>query len=176
MAPKTRLKTAAAPINVPQTRESVAACIGEIGALSRNLQRIEHDMNDALTGLKAGFEEQAAPLRARITALTGGVQIYGEANRDLLTQNGKVKTVAFPTGEILWRLNPPSVRLTDSEANIIEALEAMGLQAFVRYTPTLNKDAIKADPDAARNVPGLKIAQSEAFVVVPFEIALAETA
>jgi len=173
MAPKTRIKTAAAPINVPQTREIVADCIGEIGVLSRDIQRIEHDMNDALADLRARFEEQADPLRARMATLTSGVQIYGEAHRDLLTQNGKVKTVAFPTGEILWRLNPPSVRTTDTEANIIAALEAMGLQTFVRYTPTLNKDAIKADPDAARNVPGLKIAQSEAFVVVPFEVALA---
>ena len=73
-------------------------------------------------------------------------------------------------------MNPPSVRLVDTEENVIAACEAAGHREFVRYTPALNRDAIKADPDGAAGIAGLRIGQSEAFVVVPFEAELAEVA
>jgi phage host-nuclease inhibitor protein Gam len=63
-----------------------------------------------------------------------------------------------------------------AEENVIAACEAAGRREFVRYTPTLNRDAIKADPDAAAGIPGLRIGQSEAFIVVPFAAELAEVA
>ena len=102
--------------------------------------------------------------------------MYAEANRAMLTNNYKVKTVAMTTGELVWRMSPPSVRLTDTEENVIAACEAAGLEEFIRRTPSLNRDAIKANPEEAKHIPGLKIGQGEAFVVIPFEAELAEVA
>lgn len=173
---KTRIKSAAAGVDVPQSRDAASAAIAAIGIASRELQRINANMNDALAACKEAFEIDAEPYRRKIEELTTGLQTYAEANRMALTGNYKYKTVAFPAGEIVWRMNPPSVRLTDTEEAVIAACETAGLKEFVRYTPTLNRDAIKANPEEARHVPGIRIGQSEAFVVVPFETELTEGA
>jgi phage host-nuclease inhibitor protein Gam len=173
---RTRIKSAAAAVDVPQSRESAAAAIAAIGIANRELQRINADMNDALAACKEAYEMEAEPYKLKIQELTDGLQIFAEANRATLTNNYKVKTVALTSGEITWRMNPPSVRLTDTEENVIAACEAAGLEEFIRRTPSLNREAIKANPDEARHVPGLKIGQSEAFVVTPFEAELSEAA
>lgn len=173
---KTRIKAAAVAVDVPQNREAAAAAIAAVGSASRNLQRIGAEMNDALAEIKEAYEREAEPFRREIEARTEGLRVFAEANRAALTNNYKVKTVALTTGELVWRMNPPSVRLVDTEENVIAACEAAGRREFVRYTPTLNRDAIKADPDAAAGIAGLRIGQSEAFVVVPFEAELAGVA
>lgn len=173
---KTRIKSAAAAVDVPQSREAAAAAIAAIGIASREMTRIQAQMNDALAEIKEAYELEAEPFLRKIEELTNGLQIYAEANRATLTNNYKVKTVAFTSGEVIWRMNPPSVRLTDSEENVIAYCAEHGLEEFIRRTPSLNRDAIKENPEEAANVPGLRIGQSEAFVVVPFEAELAEVA
>jgi len=173
---KTRIKAAAVAVDVPQNREAAAAAIAAVGSASRSLQRIAAEMNDALAEIKEAYEREAEPFRREIEARTEGLRVFAEASRAALTNNYKVKTVSLTTGELVWRMNPPSVRLVDTEENVIAACEAAGHREFVRYTPALNRDAIKADPDGAAGIAGLRIGQSEAFVVVPFEAELAEVA
>lgn len=176
MAPKkNRLKTPAVTVNVPQNREMAAQAIAEIGRTNRDLARLEADMNDELAAVKARHEAAAEPLRLKVQGLTQGVQTWAEANRDSLTQGGKVKTAALTTGEILWRLRPPSVRVTGAEA-VLDALRRMGLRRFIREKEEVNKDAILNEPEAVADVPGIAISQGEDFVVVPFEAELAEVA
>ena len=174
MAPKTRIKTKAVAVNVPQSREMAAQAVAEIGVASREIKRLEADMNDEMALIKEAYEKRVEPFRNEIEAASKGLQIYAEANRGALTNDYKVKTVMFTTGSVLWRMNPPSVRLTDTEENVIATCEAMGLEDFIRRSPTLNRDAIKAKPEEAARVPGLKIGQNEVFVVEPFETELAE--
>lgn len=173
---KTRIKSAAAVVDVPQNRDMAASAIADIGIANRELQRINADMNDALAEIKESYEREAEPFRLKIDGLTNGLQMYAEANRAALTNNYKVKSVVMTSGALIWRMNPPSVRLTDTEENVIAACEAAGLEEFIRRTPSLNRDAIKANPEEARNIPGLKIGQGESFVVEPFEAMLAEGA
>ena len=173
---KTRIKSKAAAVDVPQNRESAAEAIAAIGVANREMLRIHAEMNDYLAAVKDQYEQEAEPYRLRIQELTDGLQIFAEANRAALTSNYKVKTVAFTSGEIVWRMNPPSVRLIGSEDEVIDWCAANGFEEFVRRTPTLNREAIKANPEEAKNVPGLRIGQSEAFVVVPFEAELSEAA
>lgn len=176
MAKKTRIKSAAAAVDVPQNREAAAAAVAAIGIASRELTRIEADMNDAIAACREAYEIEAEPYRQRVSELTNGLQIFAEANRAALTNGYKVKTVALTTGELVWRMNPPSVRLVGSEEEVIDWCASHGFEEFVRRTPSLNREAIKANPEEAKNVPGLRIGQSEAFVVVPFEAELAEVA
>ncbi len=70
MAPKTRIKSAAAAVDVPQNRESAAAAIAAIGIASRELERVQADMNDVLAAVKEEHEKVAEPLRRKIEALT----------------------------------------------------------------------------------------------------------
>lgn len=174
MSPKNpRLKTPAAAVAVPQSREMAASAIAQIGIASRELSRVTADMNDELAIVKARYEEMAEPLRAKINALTEGLQTWAEANRDTLTQNGKVKTAALTTGELAWRLRPPSVRITGAEA-VLDLLRRLGLGRFIRTKDEINKDAILNEPEAVSAVPGISIQQGEDFVVTPFEAELVE--
>lgn len=171
-ANKTRVKTAAASVNVPQARESVADYIREIGERQRELARLTADMNDEIAVVKERWEAAAEPHKQRIAALTSGAQIWCEANRDQLTQSGKVKTAAFTTGEIQWRLRPPSVRITGQEA-VLDLLRRLGLKRFIREKAEVNKEAILNEPEAVSHVAGISISQGEDFVVTPFEAELA---
>lgn len=171
--PKTRIKTPAVAVAVPQNREQAAKAIAEIGQLTRELARCTADMNDELALVKERYEQQAEPKRLKIEALTEGVRTWAEANRDTLTQGGKVKTAALTTGEVLWRLRPASVRVTGADA-VLDLLRRMGLGRFIRTKDEVNKEAILNEPEAVAAVPGIAIAQGEDFVVVPFETELAE--
>jgi len=172
---KNRIKQIAVTVAVPQSRDQAAGAIARIGTLSRDMARIQANMNDELAAVKARFEAMADPLRAEADALSQGVQTWAEANRDALTQNGKVKTAALTTGEILWRTRPPSVRVTGAEA-VLDALRRLGLGRFIREKEEVNKEAILNEPEAVAHVPGIAISQGEDFVIAPFEADLAEVA
>jgi len=172
MAKKTRIKSTAVAVTVPQSREQAAEAIRQIGESQRELARLTADMNDELSRVKARWEEAAEPHKAKVEALTQGVQVWAEANRDALTQGGKTKTAALTTGEILWRMRPPSVRVTGAEA-VLDVLRRLGLTRFIRSKDEINKDAILNEPEAVAHVAGISISQGEDFVVAPFEAELA---
>lgn len=170
---KTRIKSPAVAVSVPQNREMAAQMVARIGTLQRELARVEAAMNDELAACRQRWEEAAEPLRQQAAALTQGVQTWAEANRDVLTQSGKVKTAALTTGELVWRMRPPSVRVTGAEA-VLDALRRLGLKRFIREKEEVNKEAILNEPEAVAHVPGIAISQGEDFVVVPFEVDLVE--
>lgn len=172
MSKPKRLKARAAAA-IPQTREAVTAAIRDIGTAQRQLARIDAGMNDALAKVRETFETQADPLRKQITELQAGVQTWCEANRTDLTQNNKVKTAAFPSGEVQWRMRPPSVAVRSVEA-VLDTLKRLGLERFTRVKVEVNKEAILADPEGVKGVAGITINRGEDFVVAPFETELAE--
>jgi phage host-nuclease inhibitor protein Gam len=173
-----RVKVLAPSLPVPQTREEAAAAVAAIGAAQRELGRIEAGLNDRVAKLKESAEAAATPLRERIEGLTEGLRTWADANRQAITGGGKTKTVDLGTGVISWRLRPPKVSLPrkpEALAEIIEKLKAMALQRFVRTTEEVNREAMRAEPELARTVPGIKIGSAgEDFAVEPFEVALAE--
>ena len=170
-----RLKKPAVQVFIPQTREQTAEDIREIGELQRHLARIAADMNDELADVKQHYETAAEPLKQRLSALQQGVQIWSEANRDALTQHGKVKTAAFTTGEVAWRMRPPSVVVRGAEA-VLDTLRRLGLTRFIRAKEEVNKEAILNEPEAVAHVAGICISQGEDFIVTPFETELTEVA
>lgn len=175
MPPKTKAKRTAIAVAIPQNREAASDALRQIGEAQRTLRRLEADMNDALAAVKERYEASADPTRKQLEALTEGLHTWCEANRDTLTQHGKVKTATLPAGEVAWRTRPPSVRITGADA-VIDALRRAGLKRFVRSKDEVNKDAILNEPEAVRGVPGIAISQGEDFIVTPFEAELAEGA
>lgn len=169
----TRHKSQVSTVPVPQSRGQVVDSIREIGERQRELQRLQAAMNDELAAVKERWEHVAAPHAQRIDALNQGVQIWCEANRDTLTQGGKTKTAAFASGEVAWRMRPPSVRVTGKDA-VLDALRRAGLRRFIREIQEVNKEAILNEPEAVALVPGIVISQGEDFIVTPFEAELSE--
>lgn len=165
---KTRIKANASTVFVPQDQAQVVDAIREIGDANRLLVRLQADMNDALAEVKERFETEAGPIKTRIDNLSKGVQTWCEANRDKLTQGGKVKTHAFPSGEVQWRIRPPSVRITGQES-VLDSLRRLNLARFIRTKEEVNKEAILNEPEAVKGVAGIAISQGEDFIVQPFE-------
>lgn len=170
---KLKTKILGANLPVPQNRDDAARCVREIGDDRRRLARLEADMNDRIAALKQRYEEQAGPISERVTAATEGLKIWAEANRTALTGGDKTKTVDVGTGEIKWRLRPPSVTIRKLD-DVLVRLRELGLTRFIRVKEEANKDALRAEPEIARTITGVSIGTAgEDFIVEPFEAALA---
>lgn len=166
--PKTnpRIKTPA--IAAPRTREEAEALLAAIGRSQREVTRIEADLNDQITALKAEAEQSAALYNAEIEGCFRALHAWAEAHRDELCPRG-TKTARLATGEICWRQRPPSVRVTGAE-RVIEALRRLGLGRFIRTKEEVDKEAILSEPEAVRGVKGLSVITGvEDFVAKPYE-------
>lgn len=168
----TRIKAAALDF-VPQTMNELNDAVAEIGAAQRERTRIETEMNDALAEVRANSELLAKPYAQRIADLSQGVKVYCEAHRDELTKGGRTKTARLATGEISWRMRPPSVVVRGMEA-VVDALRRLKQDRFLRVKTELDKDAILAEPEAVAAIKGLSISQKEDFVIKPDSTELEE--
>lgn len=175
---KARTKTRGANVPVPQSREEAAACVARIGALNRDIARIDLQLKDDTAALKAAAEGQSTTLKEQVTALTEGLKTWAEANREALT-GGKVKTVDLGTGVIAWRFPPPKVkgvpRSKEALVELIAKIKGLGFRKFIRVAEEVNKEAMLADPERAAQIPGISIAaDGEEFAVEPHETGLSE--
>lgn len=163
----TRLKKTA-QVYACNSRDEAQAAIKQIGDLQREHARRTTVMNDAIAKITEAEAPQLDDLHKRIETLQAGVQTWCEANREQLC--GKGKTANLITGEVSWRVRPPSVRVTGEES-VIDLLKRMALGRFVRSKEGVNKEAILNEPDAVSGVPGIKVVSGiEDFVIVPFEV------
>jgi len=170
-----RIKQDAAPYPVPQNKDEATEAIAEIGRRQRERTRIETAMNDELAKVREAWERQAAPHLDAIKALSGGVHLWCESHRDALTQHGKVKFVRLASGDVKWRMRPPSVAIRAADV-VIGFLKQAGLDRFIRIKEEVSKEAILTEPEAVQHIKGITISQKEDFVIVPFETALEEIA
>lgn len=170
-----RVKADAPRFAIPQSREDCTDYIARIGRAQRERERIQAAMNDELAAIRAGYEEQARPHAEAIKALSQGVQVWCDANREALTVGNKTKTANLASGEVRWRLRPPKVVIRGLDA-VMEALKDLRLDRFIRVKEEISKDAILADAEAVKHVKGISIDQGEDFVIVPFETELEEVA
>jgi phage host-nuclease inhibitor protein Gam len=167
MSKAAAVRIKAPSVAVPRTREEAEALLQEIGKAQRAVTRIEADLNDRLTKLKASAEQDASPYNDQIEASFKALHGWAEANRDELC--GKGKTVKLATGEIMWRQRPPSVRITGAE-KVIDTLKRLGLGRFLRQKEEIDKEAILGEVDAMKGVKGVTIVTGvEDFVAKPFE-------
>lgn len=151
------------------SRDDVIALVARIGELERERQRMVADADERLSAIKQTLGHALEPIAAELEDARKAVQAYAEAHREDLTNGGKTKTVAFTTGEIGWRQRPPSVSVRAADT-VIETLKRMGLNRFVRVKEEVNKEAILAEPEAARGIAGLAITVGvEDFFIVPAE-------
>lgn len=166
---KTRLKAPAIAVPVPADREACATAIRELGDQTRDLARLEAEMNDAIAEITGRYETPSTSLKNTIQALQTGIQAWCEAHRAELTDGGKQKTGHFVTGHVQWRQRPPSVAVRGIEA-VLAWLKANGLGRFVRTREEIDKNALLNEPTIIPTVPGLSLKTGvEDFVIVPFE-------
>jgi len=156
--------------SIPETREEVNAAISEIGRRERERKLIHAAMNEQLTAIRERYEKDALPHSDAIDLLSLGVEIWCNANRAELTQDGKTKTAKLASGKVSWRLLPSKVVVSGSIDEILEALKRARLKRFIRIKEEIDRGAILADPKAASKINGISIEKGiENFLIAPFE-------
>ncbi len=163
---KTRLKDTQQ--DAPQNQIQAEQWLQDLASKQRRVEEIENAMNEQLTAVKKSFEQQAEPMNKDIDDLFAGIKAWASSNRDDLCAKG-VKSIRIATGQLGWRKNPPSVRIT-KVADVIERLERLGLNAFIRTKKTVDKDYCLKHQNRAADVAGISInTGAELFYVEPFE-------
>jgi len=163
-----RARETAEIVDVPQSRSQVVDDIREIGRLQRDIKRLDLAKAEAISAIEERYATESGPLKEAKAAKTHGVRLWCEVNRNDLTQGGKVKTGRFETGEVRWRMDPPSVTVKGTPA-VLDQLHRLGLERFIRVNEAVNREAVLEDPAAVRAIKGLSITQDEKFEVIPFE-------
>jgi phage host-nuclease inhibitor protein Gam len=156
---------------VPQSKGDAAADIHALGELQREFERVRSVMNDRIAATTKEFQPLLEGLSTRIQALQSGVQTWCEANRVALCGEGDRlgKTVNLVTGEVSWRQRPPSVTIRNADG-VVQLLIEADLARFVRRKSEPNREAMLAEPDAVRGIPGIAIVTGlEDFTITPFE-------
>ena len=158
-----------AVIPVPKDLSEAAWFLAEIGKEQRVIDKIQLDINARVEELKVKAINDAKPRQNRISQLMEGLFAYAEANRDELTENGKIKTIKAPTGVFCWRMTPPAVFLRNVKS-IIANLKLLGLKQFIRIKEEIDKEAMLKEPEVAKKIKGVSISKYEEFVVKPTEL------
>ena len=152
-----------------QSRDDVAAAISEIGKKGREIDTLTTSMNDEIAAVVEKYQPTIDALKQELPPLQSGVQSWCESHRAELTQSGRTKTANMITGTVNWRIRPPSVSVRGSNT-VIELLKNKGLGRYIRTKEEINKDAVLADPDGVRTIPGITVVSGiEDFVIEPFE-------
>lgn len=171
MSSKSKGKTtrvATPTIAAPQTAAECDALILRLGVAQRRRQAIETEMNEHLAQVRERYERDARTWADEIKVLAERIQAYCEAHRAELTADGKRKTFRFGSGEVQWRMRPPSVSVRAVDT-VLDALRFFKLDRFIRTRHDLDKEAVLKEPEAVAHVQGLTISQREDFVVKPWD-------
>lgn len=147
----TKKAKAPAAIDVPQSKDQCAQDLFQLGELQRERTRLAADMNDAIAGIAASAQPQLDALQAQIDRLFSGIQAWCEAHRAEITNNMKVKTANFLTGEVVWRINTPSCTVRGEEL-VLQTLKKCGLHSYIRTSESVNKEAVISTHMAARTI------------------------
>ncbi|WP_066568104.1 host-nuclease inhibitor Gam family protein [Snodgrassella sp. CFCC 13594] len=164
---KLRHRTEATPA-LAQTRDEVTAAIKELGDLAREKTCIQAEMNDSIAALQKATAEKVAPYDEKIEILMSSITAWCTANRDSITEGGKVKFADFITGKVFWRCNPPKVSIRGQDAVLALLEQNEALARFIRIKKEINKDAIlnEADLFVKKPVPGLSIVLGKEFFMI----------
>lgn len=167
MAKSARQTTRAANLPVPQSREEAQQSLSRYGLLQREIGRIQADLDDEVTALKEAAEAKSNPLQAEAAEIVEGLRIWAEANRNALTDGGRVKFADLGTGKISWRFRPAKVSIRGADV-ILDTLRSLGFGRFIRTKEEVDKEAMLREADVARSVPGVSIGSAgEDFIVEP---------
>lgn len=162
-------KAKAHNLPVPQSKQDAADQIKRIGDLRRDIDKRETDMKNSLADIKAKVQEGITPISEELEGLEEGVRMWCESNRDMLTAQGKIKTINLGTGEISWRKLQEKVSLRGVDKIIKKLNASKTLKKFLRVKIEVDKEAMKKDAEAARKIAGVTIAsEGESFVIEPF--------
>lgn len=131
-----------------QSLDDLHRALAEARADTILARSLTAEMDAELAAVRARFDGKIKTRTDNVKAITKAVEVYASKNRATLLK-GKAKSLNVDGHEIGWRENGGAVscvRGTTEKKAVARILKAGGVlkQYFIRQTPGLNKDAIKA--------------------------------
>lgn len=202
--PRAKTKAAGTNLPVPQSDAEAEQLIARLGVLQREdaAAQAVHDAQVAALEERRGIAVKV--FQEVQGVIVDALNVWATANRERLTQGGKIKTVQLPTGTILWRDGRYAVKHRGMKnedvvaaievrlAEVRDALRAAGrnrdmrtalvrerdaLAGFLRQKVEPNKDAMLANRELAETIEGVTVPRGpEEFAVEPLASQIREVA
>ena len=135
------------------------------GAL-RDIRECQHALTEMsverdrrLDDIKSEYAGKALPLENRIKRLESDVKAYVDAHRAELT--GKSRRLTF--GTVGYRLSSKLILPTQKAADAIAILKAAGRYELLKITESLDREALKKQPETLLDKIGAYVQQSDTF-------------
>lgn len=159
----------AKPLTIRTLDEANDALI-RLGEVERELEHRDLALKDEVNRLHAAARAGAAPAETLQATLLNALQDFANANRTLITGGANIGVRSLPAGEIGWRVGRARVELPEDKAELKKLLALLVAEhpRFVRTKHEVNKQVLKAEPDLARTLPGVRVTEGDAeFVCAP---------
>ncbi|MBK8397475.1 MAG: host-nuclease inhibitor Gam family protein [Leptospiraceae bacterium] len=154
--------------------------IAEIARLTTEIKQAEDKTNESILILQTELAAQIEPMKQEVKKISLSIKKFTDANREKLFKDD-AKTIKLETGDISYRSSKPSVAVNSSKKLIDTILEQNNLidvrdkfvkkmdKVFIRTKLELNKDAVLDNPDTAKTVTGVEVAEGEeSFYIKPY--------
>lgn len=156
------------PVPVPQTRVEAETLAETLAARIRCSERRASEAADRIAAIKADLkrsqETDAQRTKRELAALAAWVTV----NRgELLT--GERKSAQLGAGTVGYRSTPPKIEFDDEEMTVI-ALEELGRTDLLRTVTEIDREALKADPEAIGQLAGVRVTTTERFFFKPLDV------
>lgn len=150
---------------IPQTIEETDEAVRQIALLRREIADEGIGLEEQIAQLRAWYVDFCEPRKAEIKQLSESVQSFAEARRgELLT--GTRKYFTLPSGGVLrWRMTPPKLVISISEAELIKAFKRRNLLGFIRVKEEVDKEAVKKNFARLQRIKGVALDQHEDFII-----------
>lgn len=162
------------------TQEDLNQAIAEIANWTRQITESEDLANKRILAIQESLAAEIEPMKKEIKKISLSMKKFVDANREKLFKDD-VKTIKLETGDISYRSAGKSVASNSSKKLIDNILEINNLtdvrnkfvkkmdKVFIRTKLELNKDAILQDPDKAKTITGVEVAEGEeSFYIKPY--------
>lgn len=160
-----KVKANTQTVAAPQSKEEAEKYIFDIGRLQRENALDTAAYNDAIENLRAKYSDAFEQRNGEIAEKTLGLEKWAQANRTEIF--GKNKSVIMEFGRLIFRKNPPKVKINKLQ-DVIEQCKALGKYYRVKYS--LDKELMLAEPEEAGEIAGVTIMPGdEVFSVEPNE-------
>jgi len=153
------------PVPRAMTADEAAAAQRRIAELAEKIEAAKIAALDKIREIEAALQAETDPLSAEAGELAARLYDYAVGKKPL---HGDSKTVHIGNaGAVEWALSPEAVDI-DDEAAVIERLQALGLEKFIRHPPPeIDRDAMQRDKAEAEAIEGISFHQDEKVYVRP---------
>lgn len=137
----------------------VDGALRDIRECRHTLAELAIERDRRIDSVKDEYAKNALPLQNRVKRLEGEVKEYVDAHRAELT--GKSRALNF--GIVGYRLSSKLVLAAGKAAEAIAVLKAMGKGELVKTTETLDREALKKQPQSVLEQVGAYVKVSDEF-------------